>query len=280
MVSTMVSRLLPSTSQTRDITDRMDHSICVLLSMDCRKDWTLCIWNLLNNASHPRHIRFCVLLDCSTMADMEIELDSFLAPMTFVDFVLHKRGEGARKRTQRLVRKFVVGNETLVVVPNEDSVLLPCWDSILLAHCLSMKEDVLVSCPSRSTYGRGHFPCADEEGKRVDSLPFQDQAERCVSSVMWCPELTVGTPTSLINWCKGNTTRHMILSAPLLVDDRGLETRSTPHSPPVPSSKSSRVGMVDKNDVAECIAKFGSQRCAGLAIRFGYEFAKGGKDPQ
>lgn len=267
-VATVVSRLLRVARPLASPGD--SRSVKILLSVSSRDDWNAILWEHVRAAAFPRQLCFGVLIVCLDASDAEQTLDPILQSVANIQFVPRRGASSVNRTVRRLARRFIVGDESLVVVAHPRVRFLASFDATLLRLCTDVDDRTLVSVPSRSTGCAGHFPCLRrEDGRRAVSRPFRTSEACLVDSVCACHELMFGRPGVFLNW--GDQPRHMTTPLALVVDDAGTE-RDTVASPDCERHHVDRAraaGIVRLSNEQELILKFGSARAGRFAAEFG-----------
>lgn len=278
--------------------------IRVLFSAPIRETWRESIVHILTQALVPRNLHVSVLLECTQLSDANLgELSSELRP--FVRLV-HARAPARTsssslpsdplKRHRRLMRRFVKGDESLVVVLDHRVRLMRGWDA-MICTCLEQEEvrngddsevPVVLSAPAATRAGVPAFPTRRRRSDGVHvargvARAFEGPAAaHALPSVCWCAEFTAGSPAALCDWPRGETSsavgltdhsgrRHVVPALPLLEADASLEQAYLDADLGCASAlygACERVGLTRDADDAERIRKFGSSRAARLAIEF------------
>jgi hypothetical protein len=141
------------------------HSKLLLCAHSGDASWESFVWSTLHTARHPRVWQICVLLECK---DED-------APVTVLDPRLRRRNVRVEyskmkskaslpvKMTRRLAKRFVLGDENVVVIVNDVRVrLVPEWDEIVLSvFDNGVPRNGVLSCPTPDEQsGRARFqPC-------------------------------------------------------------------------------------------------------------------------
>lgn len=262
----------------------------VLITVTASDDWNGLLWHCIRTAAVPRRVCFGVLVECEGLDEIDSELDPLLQTVARIDHCLAPRDRhDVARRTRRLTRRFVVGDETLVILVDPRATLRPRWDAHLLAVAgdsgKALGDGDILSVPARCTpAGDACFPCLrvrDGEVRRRGALPFRLSDACLVPSVCWCPELTVARPVALRGWPAGRgilaqegrtlwtTTVALLDDAPVLEQDYA----DSPHGgrPATLADVPRCLGLVEVGDERESLLKFGSSRAGPLAVRLGYD---------
>ena len=255
----------------------------VLLAAPVRAPWREALLHLLRQAAGP--LRFGVLLECTQPSDAALgELESDLRPIARV---VHARAPKARdpaRRTRRLVRRFVEGDEGLIVLLDYRVRVMPGWDAAC-AELLRGSSSIL-SAPAAAKDGVPAFPTrrarsggavARGAARRFEAPP----AALAVPSVCWCAEFTVAKPQTLRAWpsrergasavAQSDSQHHLVAALPLVDADDRLEAEyveaDAGHAGAACGAHE-RVGLTRDADDVERIQKFGGSRAAKLAVAF------------
>jgi hypothetical protein len=242
-----------------------DMPLCVvnvLIATPSTVNWNELLWETLRNAFAPQQLRFSVLVECERLHDAEAELDPLLRSCAHVHFGMRR---DPKRRLRRLARRFVSGDERVVVALDYRARLRQDWDSEVLRACERLPGGVALTASS-VVRGEARFPCLDADGRRAPSLAFRVK-DRVVPVVCGCVEFFAACPGVFEKW---PPDRFFASSSPFLNADPTLEALmlqeddSTRNVVPC-----ERVGLTPNYDDAEAIAKFGTARAARLASKFG-----------
>lgn len=165
-------------------------------------DWRGAVLSFLRSAAMRSCIRVGVLLQCREVGEAEARPDDL---RTAVD-IHHTVPIGATRhgfRAAKLVRHFVNGLETRVVLVDPRATFQYAWDRHLAELPPSVGEDVLVTCPL-SPHAAG-FPTlrrrSTGEVVRSEARPMRfEQAGVFVPAVCACSELIAASPAVLLAW--------------------------------------------------------------------------------
>ena len=161
---------------------------------------------------------------------------------------------------RRLMRRFVQGDETAVVVLDHRVRLVQGWDATVVS-LLSSRTRVLTAPAA------GHaFPTRTADGRRGASRAFRTPpALATTPAVCWCAEFTAGTPAALAT----PSPRYRVPCLPVVEADERLEAEHADAVVLATSvTKEERVGLSANPSDAERIRKFGSSRASRLAVAF------------
>jgi hypothetical protein len=253
--------------------------IKVVLAVRATDDWNAILWNAVRAAARPRGITFGILIECDAIEDAEGSIDSLLRPSVRVDYdVRVKRSPAALLR--RLVRRFVDGDEAVVVVLHHKATLVSNWDELTLRLATQLDDKRAASAPP-GVRGEARFPTlrqkSDGRVARETSRSFKTVQKTLVPSVCWCPEVTLARPETLRNWPRDavdDGREHLVPAVPLLEEDRDLEEEMLDDD--ANFSRAERkvlrcetVGLAASTTDLEGTLKYGSVRAAKMATRFG-----------
>lgn len=250
--------------------------VLVLVAAPAQATWNETLWHCVRTAANPRALRFGMLLECSCLDDANVDVDSVLRPHVRVVHEPVGRAREPPAQLARMVKRFVDGSESVVVVLDMAARTRPLWDATAIALCSYVPAGVVLSTPSRSTArAHGHFPCISPAGSRGASTPFlAPDTVSVATATCWCAEMTLlsaGAARACLHPEWHRSVAHMVPTTALLEDDEALEARVVRRCASIVATTSRRaaVGLVPGADAAEDIAKFGTVRAARLAIRFG-----------
>lgn len=290
VVTSVIARVTRTSRLPQDNTQASCISIKVLFCASSDDNWHDTLWHLVRQSHTPRNLRLCVLLECTSATDIGSDLDASLRKIAWVEHAPEKHLTHAQK-VRRLVRRFIRGDETLVVVMDRRVRVRCGWDSdiaklLRTAPPLTVLSSPVPPLPRTSASITPFFPTLRSRSTgataRNSARPFESSpALRCVPSVCWCHEFTVTTSDTLRVWPTAassspvaNTgtagTLHVvpsisllepddILAETILDDDEGCDAPCNAHS---------RVGLTPYADDFERIVKFGSSTFAKLAVDF------------
>lgn len=279
----VVSRLFFPFPRRRLASHETDTHLKILLRVPSRVDWNNILWQYMKAAGNVRQLRFAVLVECLSLSDTETCVDPLLQSICSVEYVLQIRDLGVDRTVRRLTKRFVVGDETVVVMVDHHIRPRPSYDVGIVALCQKLgTEETVVSVPSRCTGGRGHFPCLGDDGRRSGSLPYRTDSPCLVPCVCLCSEFIFGRPSIFKNWRDCSAFTNVGTPFPLVHDDPQTEShhRDVCEMRATSAERCTRVGIVDRNDETERTLKFGSARAGKLAIRLGYDFCRTDAAPQ
>lgn len=267
----------PSSSQSR--------SIHVLLCADADGPWRARVTDLLTRAQ--ARVDVSVLLEC-TGSESEAAhdaADSILGGAAHIELGLKRRNIHPSAMARRLLRRFVVGDERVVVLLlHPDVHLVAGWGKQVEDHLLhhltppnGQNAPALLSCPTASGTGYARFPVLRVRSTgavaRDSSIPFaQDDGKvRVVDSVCWCPEVTLMSAATAQQWSVTDSfvdqaPHHQVVTRPLahysesaeddlLAHDEGSHARLGRGDGLRPCEQ---VGLTPTADTRERVAKYGS----------------------
>ena len=271
VLATLVHRLATRSGivSTRRAAGRRhdDVHLKVLLDVRASDDWNELLWHCIHSAVAPHTLHFGVLVGCVSLHDANTDVDSLLRSRADVHHCRARSHTSHARSMRRLVRHFVGGDETFVVVLDPRARLVPEWDTAVVGCCADLDSYTAASCPSVSRDGAAGFPLVDASGARHgDTVAFAAAAADGVQpSVAWCSEATIGRPSALQGW---PDVAHVVPTRPVVSHDPCIDVaRDVTLPPPVP--RAARVGLTARYGEDEAIVKYGSVKAARLAVRFG-----------
>lgn len=207
-------------------------------------DWNAVLWHCIHTCARPSTLRFGIIVHCSNLSDANVDVDSLLRSRVRIYHSISPPTEHVTPTSlSRLVRKFVMGDEGVVVVIDKHARLRPSWDNSV--HQLALLPDQVLTCPASSTDEIGYFPCVyassqdaahhdEDQGttsprrRRAPSLPFHIRSIEVVPSVCWCAEFTAAPARTIKAMCERRVVGRVGPSfvttpIPLLYDDTHLE---------------------------------------------------------
>lgn len=289
VVAALVRRLVGGRVLSPPLSNRPSRLVSVLFAAPAASDWRDVLWHLVTRAREPRaglHVH--VLLECTEYEEVEQlgNVDSELRAFAQVHLAPRARNRDPARVVRRLARRFVRGDEALVVVLDPRARLVHGWND-LLWDLLEEHDgpDVVLSCPTAVDEGTtATFPTmrarSNGTAARDASRPFKSMARVAVPSVCWCAELTACAPAALRDWPHKSSTlsavaqtsgRHHVVPAVPVVESGDLEEEfleAEEGTPNVAVDRAARVGLTPHASDEERIRKFGSSRDAELAVAF------------
>lgn len=287
----VVLRLLTKTFRNKHrITAIPALHIKVLLTARVDDAWRDTVWNVITQSHYPRALQFGVLLECTKPSDADMsDVEPDLRGLVRVTCA--KAGpdpEDVPRRTRRLLRRFVAGDETLIVVMDVRTRVVHAWDVTLADLMRNEPPDTVLSTPACVKEGR--IPSFPTLRKRSTGTVAREKARffegplttSTVPTVCWCAEFTAARPEALTNWppahigksalaCTTVPGRHFVVPTVSLVEhDEALEEShlDTEEGTDAPFGPYERIGLTREKDDTEGIRKFGSSRAAALALEF------------
>lgn len=248
------------------------YDLKVAFRADVHSQWRNALWHILSQAANPRNIRVCVLLECTQPSDAELgDVDPELRAQVNAVCV-KKKVQPLTKQVQRLLRRFLQGDETRVAILDPRVRLEHAWDTTLMA--LDLQESLL-SVPVPSKDYAACFPTCSKDGGRAAAKPFVSLEREVVPSVYFCPEFFMGTPVA-ISTLLSNTHHNVVPTVPILRADVLLQEFYESNTPEVyrairdgtPVSSREQIGLTAHADDLEHIVKFGTSRAGRLAVKF------------
>jgi hypothetical protein len=182
-------------------------AIHVIASFIIRDPWREHVTRIITTCATP--VRFSLLLRCNNPENIHERdaIDSILSPMVHIEIGI-RAPTHPNALLRYLVRKFVSGDERLVVFMGSDATPNVHWDEVVQIARSLCEDGCVVSCPTVALDGSPRFPtlrrrsnatiarntsvamkCKDDSGSVV-----------AVSSVCWCPEFTVFTGRVAHQW--------------------------------------------------------------------------------
>lgn len=275
------------------------HNVVVMFACRARWRWMDTVLSLLSQANSPRFLRIKVMLECCKVSDT---LRGDVAPeLRSIVQVSHTSKQAPDQhsctveRVRRLIRRFVKGDERLIVVLDARARLVRGWDSLLM-HLLDQHDvhTVLSSPPPSDEYVPTfptlrplHKDAPAANGALIARGPSRrfcaDAAKATSPSVCWCAELTACRPAAwreVSRWHRspllqslemercGNS--HVAPRVAVLQPDKSLERAMIDldeGTDEIRLTDALLAGATERASDAERIAKYGSSRAAKLAIR-------------
>lgn len=265
LVSVLASRLIGRLGAKRlPPPPRRSGHVLVLLYARPDESWEDVAWSVATRATDPSCVRFGVLVECTSEKDATDDVAS--TSTAHVVHVPRKHVGDPVRRYRRLVRRFVAGSETAVVVLDSRAVLVQGWDEIVLR--LLVKRSKL-TCPAAAGFPtlRESSTGTSKRGASRDFPRERTTGVAAVPSVCWCSEFTAARPDALVD----DRGCYYLSTVPLLEPDPLLESDHLDQAPslgPTPPTREQRVGLRTGSVDAERIRKFGSSRAARLAVEF------------
>lgn len=139
-------------------------------------------------------VRVGVLLECSSHCSSPT-VPPYLRSLVDVD--ARVRAVGDDRRTERMVRRFVAGDETLVAIVDARAELAHNWDSVAIAALERSPAPALLTAPVSAGPGAA-FPTVRPDGARGRSRKFaRGDGAACVPAVAVCREFVAAEPKTL-----------------------------------------------------------------------------------
>ena len=249
----------------------------ILMLCNITSPWKERAWNILSSLKYSASLH--ILVECSDPTDIPLSriTDSILREYTHVE-VGSKRSHHPCMTTRRLIRRFVTGDERLVIIIHDAVRPIPYWDGIIADLMVDTSPDTILTCPTTAANGVPRFPTlrkrSNGSSARNTSLPFVLHDEwHLTPSVCWCPELTAARPEVLMSlWSSSPVTdsyvaqthsggRHMVPNVGLLHHDTVIEDELIDYDEGSPShipTASELIGVTCKASSSERVLKFGS----------------------
>lgn len=232
-------------------------------------------WTL--SARCTRGVCFGVLVQCTSPSEA-IPIADELRHSVEVAYTSPLPEEAHESRNRKLLRRFVTGIETIVVLADPSLVPVQGWDERLVSSMSGRKgKERILTCPqSRHAVG---YPTLRKRSNgdivRSDAAEMAEMDSKgSVPSACWCQEFTAAEPRLLsCLWKKKKEceqARFYVPTYPILVPDAKREERilalseqplggslTPPHS----------LGLTEGAGVQEMYHKFGSASSARLAVK-------------
>jgi len=200
-----------------------------------------------------------------------------------------QRSRHPSNNLQRLVRRFVTGSETAVVVLQGGCTLHDDFSRTILEVQQRIPDNVIVSCPTSHITGVAQFPTlrvrsngsvARDASKPFHANSIQHMVE-LVPNVTWCPEITICNGLLLKRWSQTMSesflehvhripeVAHVVPSHPLLAHNARVEDDILDFDEGLEGyriSDAERVGITAASSSNERIVKYGTLFRARVAI--------------
>lgn len=277
------------------------HAIRVCLVSPPGCDWRACVMALIGASIVPAALTFGVVVECTDLDGLESAGE--LRSHVWLHCTTPARSDDPARMLRRLVRRFVTGTETAVVVIDPRVRLRHGWDQGVIECTRSSGAHVLTSPVTRHE-GAAAFPTLRQRSSgaivRSDARPFRRRASRradvVVASACWCFELTAGPPSLLramaLRAGDGErdaagvppTASFCVPTEPLLEADAALEEAvlaAADEHVPLPRPAHSRLtscqalGLSAVPSARELFMKYGSAEAARLAIKLDRRVSRG-----
>lgn len=207
-------------------------TIHVLVSYGIRDPWREHVTRLITTSARP--IRVSLLLRCTDAQSVRERdaIDSILSPAVHIE-VGFRVPSHPNALLRRLVRKFVTGDERLVVFLGADALTCIGWDEVATSAQPDCDAGSVVSCPTAALDGRARFPTLRVRSNgsiaRSTSAVMEGTEGRTVASVCWCPEFTLMTGRVAQAWSRRSTESYVDQCA--AQQQRDGDGSSAPHRP-------------------------------------------------
>lgn len=279
LASSILARVLRGTPVSR--ATALEHAPLIKLLVTARAtdNWNALLWNAARSASSPQSILFGIVIECDTVEDADVRVDTLLRAHTRIDYAT--AAPSASRAMRRLVRRFVDGSEAVVVIVHRKATLVARWDEVV-TQLAPQLGDAVASAPPAGAVGAPRFPtlrqtsdgCVARDVARV----FKSERAELVPSVCWCPEVTFARPATLRAWPRATRVddgrAHLVPGVPLLeknddLEDELLDDESARSRTPRVVLRCETAGLTTATTAAEAALKYGSARAAKMAARLG-----------
>lgn len=261
-------------------------TIHVITSFDVRDPWREHVTRWISTASVP--IRVSLLLSCKSKDDIQERdaIDEILSPIVHIE-VSWRVPEHPNDRLRLLVKKFVSGDERVIVAMTKDVTPIIQWGTVLAHHVKIVDEGGIISCPTSALDGRARFPTLRKRSTGAIArntsvaMATRDRGgdDDVVPSVCWCPEFTMMSGRTAYQWSAMKTQSfvnqshqcpHFVLTEPILEHNDRVEDDMIDFdegSEEYQASDCEFVGITKHSNGHERIQKYGSLFHARLAIQ-------------
>ena len=200
-----------------------EEAVIIKVCFTCRRDtdWKDVVSNYIRSAVLQTGIRFGVLVQCDSVGDVSIEEHREIRKITEVCHTTKIPSDHHTLRVRKIIKRFVNGSETIVLIVDPRIVPEYAWDRKLLnipQFKRSMKDSsnlkdssVVVSIPwSEHAVG---FPTLRERSNgdvcrsSAMEMRFTDNV-KAIPSVVICTEFMVAKPDVWIAWRKSRSSLH------------------------------------------------------------------------
>lgn len=259
--------------RTKKTTNRSEdtlYDVKALFYAPVESNWIEVVWHLFSQASNPQNVHVGVLLECTKPSDAELIAPPELQhAVTLVHVNARKLAPGPKH--DELLRRFLRGDETVVVLLHRDIRLRHGWDETLVGlrrEFPSTRFTVPASCSHEPT-----FPCLAADGTRDarDRTFVTKDTYTAVPSVCVCAEFVAGPPAA---WAQSSSFPYLVPTFSMLEvcsEKTWLrifqDVQSTTTTAAVVSTNE-RVGLTPRPTEWECVCKYGTVRAAKLAGEF------------
>lgn len=235
---------------------------------------------------------FGVLLECDDVEDVRLYSADDMRHTVAISHAVRMKNEEKAKAARRLVRRFVNGMESIVVLADRRVRPDVGWDEALLWCSLPLDGRSMYTCPASAksdpsfptirTRSNGAVVRSDERAFRNPDLRRRD----VVPSACWCAEFLAAPPSAVLAWSaskeKREAFRYFVPAFPFLrASTKGdveafivenedcpllLGGRSTFRKGSDAATPSDRVGLSSAPTTLEMRRKFGSVDAAKIAV--------------
>lgn len=207
-------------------------AIHVITCFDIRDPWREHVTRILTTCTTP--VRFSLLLRCNHPEGVHERdaIDSILSPAVHIEIGIRAPSH-PNALLRYLVRKFVSGDEHLVVFLGSDASPVIHWDNVVRGARAVCESESVISCPTAALDGTPRFPTlrrrSNESVARNTSALMKSKDDpgdaHAIPSVCWCPEFTLFTGRVAHQWSSKDTLSYVdqtMQGAPHLVLTRSV----------------------------------------------------------
>ena len=191
-------------------------AIHVITCFDIRDPWREHVTRIITSCATP--VRFSLLLRCNKPEGVNERdaIDSILSPAVHIEIGIRAPSH-PNSLLRHLVRKFVSGDEQLVVFLGSDATPVVHWDQVVRGARTVCGDGGVVSCPTASLAGAPRFPTLRRRSNGTvarntsEAMKCKDDpgSSMVVPSVCWCPEFTVFTGRVAHQWSVKDTVSYV-----------------------------------------------------------------------
>lgn len=261
-------------------------TVHVVTCFDVRDPWREHLTRWISTASVP--IRVSLLLSCRSAEDVRERdaIDDILSPLVHIE-VSWRVPDHPGARLRALVRKFVSGDERIVVVLAKDVTPVIEWGKLVRKFAGVCDDGGVVSCPTASLRGEARFPTLRRRSTGAIARDTSVAMRRpdgagdaaVVPSVCWCPEATMLSGRTAWQWSAIRTpsfvdqtaqSPHFVPTCALLEHNDRVEDDMIDHdegSETYQPVDAEFVGITKHSTGGERIEKYESLFHARLAVR-------------
>ena len=284
-------RNLPEAAGRRS-SARRDPPVVVLVCMDSADAWREYVNHLVMRCRGVSRIHVLLTYRSADQVPDEDVADPIYRHLVNIEMGLQRSRHPVRN-LQRLVRRFVTGSESTVVVLQGGCALHDDFSRTILEA--RVPAGSVASCPTAHVTGAAQFPTLRVRSNgtlaRDQSRPFhRDSLQHpveLVPSVTWCPELTIASGAVLRRWVRGAPcdsflelvrrspeVPHLVPSHPLLAHNARVEDDVLDFDEGLARgegdgqglSDAERVGITASSSSNERLVKYGTLFRARVAV--------------